>query len=586
MSLAYMMPTNAELRVINVARNGGAENFSSLKPDENNPLHGASWTADRTIRGELLSSLILGSNPRWPRGPKGFEIRGARIVGPIDLQVANAGSLALVGCCVEDGIYLTDGTVRTVNLRGTHVSFIAADRLRASGNIFLDRGFTSKGRVSFVGAEIAGNLVCSSASFGMGTEDALDATNLRVRDALLNKGFHARGAVLFVGAQITGDLDCSGSRFEDVRGFALLITRATIGGSVLLSQKLREFFSKGGVHLAWAKIGANLACDGGLFESCGERDNGIAIVGDGAEISGSVFLREGFKALGEVRFVGARVGGDFDCSKAEFAGKARDSALTIARADVGQALIMQGMSTPPKGEVMLSYAHVGNLVDDSRSWPSPGKLVLDGFVYDALAGEPRSSSERLSWLKLQKVPPFRPQPYEQLTSAFRRMGYDREARKIAIAKERALRSQGDMSLPAKGWSLFLGATIGHGYRPLLVGLWITGFVLFGWLIFRQARQSDVLVPSKESVYANSRYQSTKGEVLPAGYPEFEPLVYSLDTLLPFIDLHQKSYWWLRPTNGHRPIYYLYESYFIFHVFAGWALTALVVAAISGLLKRD
>ncbi len=248
---------------------------------------------------------------------------------------------------------------------------------------------------------------------------------------------------------------------------------------------------------------------------------------------------------------------------------------------------MQGMSSPPEGEVMLSYAHATNLEDDSDSWPSPGKLRLDGFVYDALGGEaPTSSDERIRWLNLQKVPPFRPQPYEQLTGVLRRMGYDREARKIAIAKEKALRSQGDMSLQTKGWSLFLGATIGHGYRPLLVGLWIMGFVLGGWIIFYQARQSNVLVPSKEFVYTDSIYQSTSGRVLPAGYPEFEPLVYSLDTLLPFIDLHQKSYWWLRPTNGHRPIYYFYESYFIFHVFAGWALTALVVAAMSGLLKRD
>ncbi len=320
MSLAHMIPTFEELQVINVARYGGVADYSSSKQDENNPLHGASWDANRTIRGEVLSSLILGTDPNWPRGPKGFEVRGAKIVGPIDLQVANAGSFALVGCYVEDGIYLTDGTVRTVNLRGSHVFRIAADRLRASGNIFLDGGFTAKGRVSFIGAEIAGNLVCSSASLGTGADDALDATNLRVRDALLNEGFHARGAVLFVGAQITGDLDCSGSRFEVARGFAILITRATIGGSVLLSKIQREFLSRGGIHLAWAKIGANLACDGGLFESSGERDTGIAIVGDGAEIAGGVFLRGGFKAIGEVRFVGARVGGDFDCSGAEFVG--------------------------------------------------------------------------------------------------------------------------------------------------------------------------------------------------------------------------------------------------------------------------
>ena len=38
---------------------------------------------------------------------------------------------------------------------------------------------------------------------------------------------------------------------------------------------------------------------------------------DGAKIEGSVFLRNGFKAEGEVSFVGATIGGDLECDGAQ-----------------------------------------------------------------------------------------------------------------------------------------------------------------------------------------------------------------------------------------------------------------------------
>jgi hypothetical protein len=67
----------------------------------------------------------------------------------------------------------------------------------------------------------------------------------------------------------------------------------------------------------------------------------------------------------------------------------------------------------------------------------------------------------------------------------------------------------------------------------------------------------------------------------SSYPEFNPWFYSLDTLLPVLDLGQKSFW--RPDPSGRSGT-LAINYFYFQAIVGWALSLLAVAGFSGLVK--
>src|SRR5262252_6318728 len=89
---------------------------------------------------------------------------------------------------------------------------------------------------------------------------------------------------------------------------------------------------------------------------------------------------------------------------------------------------------------------MGRLCDDEKSWPIPGKLLIDGLTYGGFCGEiraapieqtasPTDAASRLKWLRLQ--PGFFPQPYTQLAKWMRENGNEAGASKVFAAKSAA-----------------------------------------------------------------------------------------------------------------------------------------------------
>ncbi len=77
---------------------------------------------------------------------------------------------------------------------------------------------------------------------------------------------------------------------------------------------LRGVRTTGEVRLLGAKIGGDLSCRGGRLQNA----EGAALSCDRAEISGSVFLDNAFHATGEVRLTQAKIGGNFTCRGGRF----------------------------------------------------------------------------------------------------------------------------------------------------------------------------------------------------------------------------------------------------------------------------
>jgi hypothetical protein len=95
----------------------------------------------------------------------------------------------------------------------------------------------------------------------------------------------------------------------------------------------------------------------------------------------------------------------------------------------------------------------------------------------------------------------------------------------------------------------------------LPGVWLLGFWLVGWAVFDRAHAHQRLVLARS------------GEA----HPDFQGAIYALDTLLPVVDLRQQVVW--TPHGGMQ--WWASTS-----ILAGWVLTTAVVAALTGLLKRD
>ena len=207
----------------------------------------------------------------------------------------------------------------------------------------------------------------------------------------------------------------------------------------------------------------------------------------------------------------------------------------------------------PDGTVSLTNARIGSFHDDQETWPAT--LRLRGFVYDTLENDQVPVRARVRWLRRHDGA-YTPQVYEQLAAAYRRGGRDEDARRVLIAKQWHRRRV--LNPLAKLWNWLLYMTVGYGYRTWLAAVWLAGLLVAGTSVFARAYPYH-MVAAKQPV------------------PAFHPVIYTLDRLVPILNLGQKDAWipqgcalrWSWVLTG-----------------AGWVLTTAVVAGLTAVLRRD
>jgi hypothetical protein len=230
------------------------------------------------------------------------------------------------------------------------------------------------------------------------------------------------------------------------------------------------------------------------------------------------------------------------------------------------------------GGLSLANTKVFVFADEGTVWPKRGSLRLNGFEYSSLGGRaPTGWRARLDWLQRFHPDEFNPQPFTTLVAVLRRAGHDQDAKMIAIARHREARKYLRRGSPRWLGNVLMDATLGHGYRPWLAAMWAMVFMAIGACVFDLSPSERV--PLKDYAAALLR----DGKPLPAGYPPFNPLIYSDDVLLPFVNLHQKDYW---APNSERPRGCWARRYLPVHIVAGWFFTTLFVVGVTGLIRRE
>lgn len=249
----------------------------------------------------------------------------------------------------------------------------------------------------------------------------------------------------------------------------------------------------------------------------------------------------------------------------------------------------------------LNHASVGVLVADGTGWPEAGNLELDGFKYGIL-GVHHSWRVILNWIELQPRGEFTPQPYEQAIKVYREAGHIADAREMGIAKMEAYRKYGDLSPAERVWLWIAGPLIKYGYKPWRALYYALVVFALSVFVFAYAFDAGHMEPSKERVYLHECYLVEKPSQpcvgwerparwwvlaspyrLPADYPAFNPITYSLDTIIPIVDLHQESYWLPRDT---KPGGWFFRAWHWLHIGLGWMLTTLFVTGLTGIVKKD
>jgi hypothetical protein len=371
--------TPGEERLFSATALGTNADFTVGSTTEDNPTNAMSWQTNRVIRADRFVWLCTDPSASALVTYHGIQIQGVRIDGDIDLAFANISfPLNIQRSAIIKAILLNHAKLRSLVLTGTSLQSLGADGIQVEANVDLNDGFRSVGDISFFGADVIGNLDCDGGTFlrGITIDDAKVGNNV-----FLGRGFEASNEVSFAGATIGGDLNCDGGRIYGMNldKTALLLVRTKIGGSVFL----RNSFTSGG------EITLSDSTIGGMFDCDGETNSGITA--DSAKINGDVLLRYSFNAGSEVSFIGAVIGGDLDCDGGRFLGNdTNQRALTVIRARIdGRVFLGDGFKA--EGKVRFIGSTLGGFLkcingmfssdfDVENAKIDNGVFLCDGFM--------------------------------------------------------------------------------------------------------------------------------------------------------------------------------------------------------------
>jgi hypothetical protein len=501
-----------------------------------------------------------------------FRARGrvvltaARVTGVLDLRAATCENPSIAISPQE-----RSGDLDSAVLSGGSSGKALEAGLVEASEVLLDDGFRADGEVVFDGGTVAKRLTCNTSTFHNPGGVALNLDGLDCGGkVLLGRRFTARGQVRLIGAKVQGELNCTGGTFDgrcNEERSAIRADGLACQGSVYLND---GFKALGGVHLVAAVIGTQLNCTGGRFHRPDDAPDeeaveSIVLCADRMSCLGSVYLNAGFAATGGVSLAGATVGHDLNCAGGDL------PSLHAPGLTVGSSFIWRPGRTP-RGPVDVSFAQVGRLDDDLAGWP-PRATSLAGFIFGSLA-ESRAAGERCRWLGNSG---YAPDVYQQLVRFYRQSGHEDDARTMAIERQRARRRRGSVPLLSRWWSAFLDLTVGYGYKMQRVLL----FVVLLWLAsiypFYLAQMHDVMQP-----VGSFRGSPPDAGQCTAAYPCFVPAVYSLEILFPVINLRQVAYWL---PSGVTLWGKLLWGYVWFAILLGWALSIAVAGGIGHLFSQ-
>ncbi|PTS75302.1 hypothetical protein DBR17_16025 [Sphingomonas sp. HMWF008] len=224
---------------------------------------------------------------------------------------------------------------------------------------------------------------------------------------------------------------------------------------------------------------------------------------------------------------------------------------------------------------------------------------------------------RIDWLKLQHdnelTKDFAPQPWEQLISVLRAMGHPGEAAEVAIAKQDQLRA----ARWTQKWKLrnyingglhwLYGLLASYGHRPLRIVYWLIAVFAIFSLAFYAGRLGGYYGPTSPLIHASPAFDmcgapgetDAKGKAkpfwtsaacpTPPEYTTFQPFLYSLDLILPLVDLHQENDWAPLVVNPAGEILWWGRALrwmMWFEILFGWVASLTLVAVLGRLVDKD
>ncbi|MFJ8945881.1 oxidoreductase [Streptomyces sp. NPDC102395] len=508
--------TAAEAGMWEAFRNGSVYDLSSGEAVVDDPHGGHPWGEERTVRARIVAWLLLAGPTALAGRVSSLKLTGVRISGTLDLAGGTVEPyVELERCRFERDVLLPEARVTTLRMVDCSVPRLEAARLQTEGDLHLPRCRFHNG-VRLTDAHIGTDLLLNQAIvYRDRTGRSIAADGLTVGQDLQAELLESHGELRLRSAKIGVSLSLRGARLTNpYTRFALNAPQLTVERSVYLTP---------------AGVG-------------------------GTALSGTTPARgtrvQRFECRGGVRLDDGRFGDAVDLERARF-DLTDEQELSLRRVQTPELRFLG--EEPQRGKVVLSGARVVNLVDRAAAWPGPGRLHMGGFAYENLVPQgPFPLAERLEWVAAATAE-YQPEPYERLAAVLRAGGEDEDAREVLLAKQRRRRE----TLPpaAKLWGYVQDWAVAYGYRPGRAAVWMAVLWAAGSVAFAHADHPPVN---------------------PQGHPPYNPALFTLDLLLPVIDLGQTGQW--RLDGGWQ---WLQAAM----ILLGWILATTVAAGATRLLRR-
>jgi len=183
------------------------------------------------------------------------------------------------------------------------------------------------------------------------------------------------------------------------------------------------------------------------------------------------------------------------------------------------------------------------------------------------------------------------------------MGHLGEARNVAVERQERQRKGGKIALSARPFHWLYGLLVGYGYKPVrllsvMIAVWLACALVY-WLAVNPGflgLNTPLLAPvtKKPDVILIFDWPPSLQDI-PLNAPSiadnhnFVPLVYSLDVLMPVVNLGYKATW--QPVvcdSVQHPIILgqIVQFIYWFEIFFGWTSGVLLIGVLGNLIKKD
>lgn len=354
--------SEAERRVWEAFPLGEEVDFSTGRPEQDDPAAGSAWGVERTVRARVIAALLMSEEPPQSHRIPALRIRGARITERVNLAYSTLRhSARFLSCLFEEDPSLYWARCPQLSFKDSHLPGLSASNAQIDGHLRLE-GCVFTGPVELRGTQLAGSLALNGAR-----SLEIDCDRLQAGRGISAIGLDATGLVRFSNAKVSG---------------TMILDHARLAASGRSTLNLDGLIADGNVFCRWMKVtgmvslrNARVAGSFGFSGTTIDHPGQMAFRASRVTAEGGLYLRDGFTATGTVRLANSRVDRELNLKGARLA---HPGGVALQAVELQVEGSIDARELTAEGRVELSQARItGSLDLTGANLSASGGVVLD-----------------------------------------------------------------------------------------------------------------------------------------------------------------------------------------------------------------